>query len=204
MITIIKSTLLSIATISIAFTGCAVQAQAQQPLAQDQVQTNQEVQTTQQRYVAPVIAPLPQPQNPYYFGFSIQLVADFHGGKTLRIVSVSPGSPAQQAGLEIGDEIRSVNGLGFLHARDSFDAVNMLSRFVSTTPVGGGPAPAVAVAATARHYVAPPAVQPIANMIVRNVRNGQDVSVTVHPTPRFYKFGPAPAATPPVAASVTH
>lgn len=203
MITIIKSTLLSIATMSIAFTGCAVQAQAQPLPAQDQVQTSQQVQTTHQHYVAPVIAPQPQPQNPYYFGFSIQLVSDTYGGKTLRIVSVSPGSPAQQAGLEIGDEIRSVNGLGFLHARDSFEAVNMLSRFVSPNPLGGGPAPAATAAVQA--YVAPGHHQPIANMIVRNVRNGQDVSVTVHPTPRYVTMngGPAPAISPPVAASVT-
>ena len=200
MNTIIKSTLLSVAALAATFTGCAVQAQAQQPLAQDQVQPPQQVTTTQQHYVAPVIAP--QPQNPYYFGFSIQLVANNYGGKTLRIVSVTPGSPAQQAGLEIGDEIRSVNGMGFLYARDSFDAVNMLSRFVSTTPVGGGPAPAATSTARAQLYVAPPAVQPIANMVVRNVRNGQDVSVIVRPTPRYNNGGPVTVMAAPAVTAV--
>jgi membrane-associated protease RseP (regulator of RpoE activity) len=151
------------------------------------------VQATQEYYVAPVIAPQPpQPQNEYYFGFSIQLVSDAYGGKTLRIVSVTPGSPAQQAGLEIGDEIRSVNGLGFLHAPDSFVAVNMLNRFVSPNPLGGGTVPATAAGVQA--YVAPGHHhQPIANMIVRNVRNGQDVAVTVRPQPRAVVM-PAPAA----------
>jgi membrane-associated protease RseP (regulator of RpoE activity) len=202
MNTFIQSTILSIVTISMAFTGCAVQAQ--QPQASQQIQTTQQSQTTQQYYVAPPVTP-PQQQNPYYFGFSVQLVPDGYGSKTLRIVSVTPGSPAQQAGLEVGDEIRSVNGMGFLHARDSFDGVNMLSRFVSTAPIGGGPAPAAAATATAtaQLYVAPPVAQPVANMIVRNVRNGQDVSVTVRPTPR-YNVNPPAVASPPAAATVTH
>lgn len=202
MKTTIKSTLLSLAALAATFTGGAIEAQAQQLQGSPLVQTPQQIETTQQHYVAPVVAPRPQPQNPYYFGFSIQLVPDGYGSKNLRIVSVTPGSPAQQAGLEVGDEIRSVNGMGFLHARDSFDGVNMLSQFVSATPVGG-PAPAVAAAATAtaQAYVVPPAAEPIANMNVRNVRNGQDVAVTVRPTPRYH-VSPLPAVSPPAAASV--
>ncbi len=197
MNTFIKRTLLSLATLATAFFGWAVETQAQQPQTVQPVQTPDQVQTTQQHYADPTIAPQLQPPSEYYFGFSIQLVSDAYGGKTLRIVSVTPGSPAQQAGLEIGDEIRSVNGLGFLHACDSFEAVRMLSQFVSPNSLGKSPAPAVAAGVQA--YVAPGHLQPIANMIVRNVRNGQDVPVTVRPQHRAVKL-PAPAA----AATVTH
>jgi len=194
MRTFTKSTLLSIATLALAFTGYVIQAQAQQP------QILQQFPVTQPQYVAPVVAPQPQPQqqNEFYFGISVQLIANTYGGKTLRIVSVSPGSPSQQAGLELGDEIRSINGQGFEHAQNSFDAVNMMSRFVSSTPVGGGPAPAAAANATARSYVGP-GIEPTASMVVRNVRNGQDVSVTVRPQRRSVG-GPIRIYAPNVAA----
>ncbi len=172
MKTFIKSTFLSFATLAVAIAGLTADAQAQR------------TRTAQQYYVPPVTQP--QPQNEFYFGFSVRLV-NRYDGRLLRIVSVTPGSPAQQAGLEVGDEIRTVNGQGFGFARDSFDAVGMLNRLVSPTPGGGGPIPATAAAAAGRvgtQYYVSPVVQPIAHMIVRNVRNGQDVAVTVRPTPR--------------------
>ena len=139
------------------------------------------VQPPTQMYIAP-----PQTQNEFYFGMSIELQRTWEG-TTLRIVSVTPGSPAQQAGLEIGDEIRTVNGRGFQMANDSFQAVAMMSQFVST----GGPAPAAPAVA---YYVAPPTPQPIAQMIVRNVRNGQNVMVKVQPIQRSGFPAPAVAA----------
>ena len=142
----------------------------------------------QQAYVMP-----PQSQNPYYFGMNLELIRSWNG-TTLRVVSVSPGSPAQRAGLEIGDEIRTVNGRGFSAANDSFQAVSMMNQFVNV----GGPAPAAAASAQAFFISPPPMPQPIAQMVVRNVRNGQDVYVTVNPTRIGGYPGPAPAA----AASV--
>lgn len=143
----------------------------------------------QQAYVMP-----PQSQNPYYFGMNLELIRSWNG-TTLRVVSVSPGSPAQRAGLEIGDEIRTVNGRGFSAANDSFQAVSMMNQFVNV----GGPAPAAAAASAQAFFISPPPMpQPIAQMVVRNVRNGQDVYVTVNPTRIGGYPGPAPAA----AASV--
>lgn len=153
-----------------------------------------------QTRVAPFVSPMP---NKYYFGMQLQLVRGY-GGTTLRVVSVTPGSPAHLAGLEYGDEIRMVNGQGFQHARDSFDAVSMMNRYVDTWAGGGGPAPAVAAAsagAATSYYQPMPAPAPTAQMVVRNVRNGQDVYVSVRPHRKGWS-GPAPAApaAPAVAA----
>jgi len=183
MKTIIKNTLLSFASLAVAFAGFATAAQAQQPTVV------QEPAVAQQN-VMPRVLPQIQPQNEFYFGFSIQLISNGYS-KTLRIVSVTPGSPAHLAGLELGDEIRSVNGQGFSYARDSFEAANLLSQFVSTANVGGGPAPAATALTIQQPYYVP---QPIASMVVRNVRNGQDVLVTVRPTRRFASPVPTVAA----------
>lgn len=138
--------------------------------------------------VAPVIgSPMP---NRFYFGMQLQLVQGY-GGTTLRVVSVTPGSPAQYAGLEYGDEIRTVNGRGFHAARDSFHAVSMMNRFVDAWNGGAVPASGVAASGVSTSYYPP--MSPVANLVVRNVRNGQDVYVTVRPQRRGYG-GPAPAA----------
>ncbi len=188
MKTLIKNTLFSFAALAVAFAGFAMTAQAQQPTVAQQYVTPQ---------VLPQVMPQIQPQSEFYFGISVQLISNGYN-KTLRIVSVTPGGPAQRAGLEIGDEIQSVNGQNFSYARDSFEAARMLSQFVSTSNVGGGPAPAVAAtAAVGNQYYVP---QPVASMVVRNVRNGQNVYVTVHPTRRF-QGTPAPAVAAPAATS---
>lgn len=161
---------------SVAFTS---EANAQQRAAVPQ--TGQA-----QTYVNPGVMPIQQ--NPFYFGMNVELKRSNWGGTTLRVVSVTPGSPAHQAGLEIGDEIRRVNGRGFHNATDSFDAVRKLNRYVVGT---NRPAPAASGAAAAL-VIGPPQVSSIAHMIVRNVRNGQNVSLNVYPT-RAYGVG-APAA----------
>lgn len=167
-------------------------------------QTTPQVQGQQQTRVAPTYQPPYQPpvQTPrkFYFGMNVELVRGYYG-TTLRVVSVTPGSPAYQAGLEFGDEIRTVNGQGFDYARDSFEAVAMLNQYVG----GGGGAPAVAAARTQATYVSPlPSPRPMARMIVRNVRNGQNVGVNVFPTQNTWS-GPAPAApaqaAPPTAVT---
>ena len=90
-------------------------------------------QQEQLRLVAPTVspyyppAPMPRP-NRFYFGMDVQLFRDYYGQTTLRVTYVAPGSPAYQAGLEIGDEIRRVNGQGFAAARDSFEAVSMMNQ----------------------------------------------------------------------------
>ena len=141
--------------------------------------------------VQPRVAPIQQ--NPFYFGMNVELNRDRWGRSTLRIVGVTPGSPAQQAGLEFGDEIRRVNGRGFRMAHDSFDAVRMVNQFVSS-PVYGGPAPA-APAVQALTVPPYPSPRPMARMVVRNVRTGRDVIVNVFPTRVGYGGGaPAVAA----------
>ena len=148
-------------------------------------------------YVQPPVS-IGHNENPLYFGLDAQLVNGYRGA-ALRIVSITPGSPACRAGLEIGDEILTVNGQGFNHARNSFEAVAMMNRFCSSNPVGGGPAPAAAANAQVSTYPVP-APQPIAYMVVKNVRNGHNVSVTVRPISRGYT--PAPAA--PAAPAYSH
>ena len=148
---------------------------------------------------AAVVSPIQQ--NQYWFGMHVELIQGW-GGPTLRVTSVTWGSPAQQAGLEIGDEIRTVNGQGFGYARDSYDAVRLMNQF--TRPRNVGPAPAAAAsqvgafaaaAGQAQAYVRPQPTVGVANLIVRNVRNGQDVSLTVFPTVKGgIGSGPAPAA----------
>ena len=123
-------------------------------------------------------APLLQtqkPANPYYFGMSVALKRDSWGTTTLQFVNVTPGSPAAHAGLETGDEIRSVNGNGFELATDSFDAVRILNRNVQ-----GGPPPPLPPGSDKVVILGFPS--PNAKLVVRNVRNGQDVLITVYPS----------------------
>ena len=149
-------------------------------------QSSPRIRVQPQPYVQPQVAPIPQ--NQFYFGVNVELRQCQWNGTTLRIVGVTPGSPAHQAGLEIGDEIRRINGQGFGSAANSFDAVRLMNLFVAA---GSGPAPAAGGAQAI--VIGPPAPgPPIARMIVRNVRNGQNVSLTVYPT-RI--GGVAPAAT---------
>ena len=172
----------------------AANAQQQELTQSSQTQTTQ---GQNQYYVAPTIQS-PLPQNRYYFGMTVEINRNSYS-TTLRIANVTWGSPAQRAGLEVGDEIRTVNGRGFRYANNSFDAVAMMNRFVDAN---SGPAPAVAASAPGvqAYYVAPPSLQPSARMVVRNVRTGQDVYVTVNPERRGYG-GPAPAAAASVAMS---
>ena len=84
----------------------------------------------------------------------VQLIRGY-GGTTLRVVSVTPGSPAYRAGLEYGDEIRTVNGQGFGYARDSFDAVAMMNRYVDSWVSSPAPAVAAAAPSTTTSYYPP-------------------------------------------------
>ena len=178
-------------------------AQAIQP-TQAPVQAPAQVTTQQatQAYVAPGYLPpppvAPPQQNQFYFGVNVQLNRGYQG-TSLRISSVTPGSPASAAGLEVGDEIQSINGRSFERARDSFHAVTMMNRFVNFSSPA---APAAAASAGAQAYVMPqPAPsQPTAQLMVRNVRNGQYVSITMYPQLRGWS-GPAPAAA--ATATVT-
>ncbi|MFK7767664.1 MAG: PDZ domain-containing protein [Mariniblastus sp.] len=180
--------------------GALANAQQTNFAQQGQTQTGQAQLKTQVLVgpqVGPQISPIqPVQQNQFYFGMRVELVRSAWGQTTLRIVGVTPGSPAQQAGLEFGDEITTVNGRGFSYARDNFDAVRLMNQFVSFTGGGGG-APAVAAGGGVQAMVAPgwPSPQrPTASMVVRNVRNGQLVNVTVFPQRRFGGGAPAAAA----------
>ncbi len=162
-----------------------------------QTEQNQTGPTQGQFFVSPLQIQPPQ-QNQYYFGMRLELNRGFNG-TTLRIADVTWGSPAQRAGLEVGDEIRMVNGRGFQNASNSFDAVAMMNRFVDNN--NGAPAVAASAQGVQACYIAPPTRRSTAQMVVRNVRNGQDVYVTVRPERRGFggEFGPAPAAAASVA-----
>ena len=138
-----------------------------------------------------LLPPGPQISNPFYFGMRVELVRNW-GGASLRVVGVDYGSPAQMAGLEFGDEIRTINGRGFGMARDSYDAVRIMNQAMAIS--GGvpmGPAPAISVWPG-------PRPSPVGRLVVRNVRNGQNVGVTIRPMRRD-NVG-APAAAAPVVA----
>ncbi len=156
--------------------------------------------------VSPQVFPQPTPSNRYYFGMNVQLTAS-HNGSLLRIVSVTPGSPAAAAGLEVGDEIHSVNNGRFSHMNDSFQAVRRMNSLVTQEPIysnpyPGGPAPAAASAAVGT-YVSPvnPVVRSVARMLVRNVRNGQMLQIPVYPTVQ-HQVMPFPLPAPAAASSV--
>lgn len=146
----------------------------------------------QQQTVLPGPYVRPVPRNPYYFGMNVVLKRDRRGRTTLMVVGVTQGSPAQNAGLEYGDEIRTVNGRGFESAVDSYDAVRLVNQYVGYPVHFGGPAPAAAM----RTH---PVRNQAAHMVVRNVRNGRDVTVTVYPTPVAQVY---PLPTDPVAMAV--
>ena len=167
--------------------GFAQQMTTQQTVIEPQVQAQT------QQYIMPGAQPIQQ--NPFYFGMQVVLKRDAWGRTTLQVTSVTPGSPAQRAGLEYGDEIRRVNGRGFRFANDSFDAVRMINQYVMM-PVYGGPAPASG-GAPAILLSPMPTPNPMARMVVRNVRNGRDVIVRVYPT----RVGGGGGGAPAVAAA---
>ena len=63
-------------------------------------QSSPRIRVQPQPYVQPQVAPIPQ--NQFYFGVNVELRQCQWNGTTLRIVGVTPGSPAHQAGLEKG------------------------------------------------------------------------------------------------------
>ena len=178
----IKNTVFAIATIAIATLVTGIAASESQ--AQD----------AKVRVQAPVTSPTVAPplSQEFYFGMHVQIRSNPYGKTSLEIVSVTPGSPAHRAGLEAGDRIRAVNGQGFRYARNSFDAVRLLNQYVIFN-IGAIPAHASA------HHVSHTSSKGYANMTVRNVRNGRNVTVIVRPKLKRGFGGPAPAAAAVVA-----
>jgi hypothetical protein len=139
-----------------------------------------------------------QSQNPYFFGMNVRLVRDGFGRASLQITSVTPGGPAQAAGLEVGDQIRRLNGQDFSLAQDSFEAVRMMNYFVDAG--GGDIAPAAPASAGAQVLVDPGFRQATAQMNVVDIRTGGNVCLTVYPRPNFTSPG-GPDIAPAAAAS---
>ena len=129
----------------------------------------------------------------------LQLVRAYDG-PTLRVTRVTPGGPAQRAGLEVGDEIRTVNGYGFQQATNSYHGVYLMNQFTAIN--ASAPAAAAPAQASPSVQVAPSPSQgpPVARMIVRNVRNGQNVQLSVYPQFRN-SILPAPAPAAPAVRS---
>lgn len=146
----------------------------------------------------PQVSPQVAPQNPYYFGMSVQAIHTYQGA-ALQIAGVTPGGPACQAGLEVGDVINVVNGQRIMPTNDSYQAVRQLNAMVRTTSTTG-PAPAVAAYTNPQTAYYPPQ-RPYAAMSVTNVRTGRPVQVTVYPTAKYAQPAPAPVPAPAPAAA---
>jgi hypothetical protein len=125
--------------------------------------------------------PTVEKRHSYYFGMTLD-VAERPAGKTLRIQSVVPGSPAKLAGLEVGDEIIAVNGNRILKPGcDEKQIADFLNNAVWQHRFSG----TLSYSSDGRAgFPAIRRAQPldIAYMYVRNVRNGQPVSITVQPS----------------------
>ena len=72
--------------------------------------------------------------NNWYFGMSLQLT-DSHYGRGLQVTSVTPGSPAHQAGLEPGDVLYAVDQTTLQTAVSNEHGVQLLQSEVD--PVSG-------------------------------------------------------------------
>ncbi|CAE7266137.1 unnamed protein product, partial [Symbiodinium sp. CCMP2456] len=124
----------------------------------------------------------------YYFGMSLQ-IANTAYGRGLQVASVTPGSPAAQAGLETGDVLLRAGGVDLQNAYSNEHGVQLLQSAVGF----GGASPT-----TAQTFVAPPAQ--LVQLTVVNVRSGRVVAVSVRP---ISSGSPAPTVAAPVASSVT-
>lgn len=131
------------------------------------------------------------PARQWYFGMSLQITQTAYG-RGLQVASVTPGSPAALAGLEIGDVLLSGGGVSFASAYSNEHGVQLLQ-----SSVGGG-APAPTAVGT---FVAPPS--PSVQLTVVDRRTGQPVGVNVRPigsggggpAPTAVGSWPAPAAS---------
>lgn len=134
--------------------------------------------------VAPSVVPSPQPivgPRSFYFGMSLQITYTQYG-RGLQVASITPGSPAARAGLEIGDVLLRAGSTDLQNAYSNEHGVQLLQ---SAVLGGGGPAPTVTA------FVAP---SPSVYLTVVNVRTGQLTGVNVQPIPTG---SPAPTLTAP-------
>ncbi|MEQ8848518.1 PDZ domain-containing protein [Botrimarina sp.] len=161
---------------------------------------------------APAVRPIgwhPQPVAPthrdWYFGMSLEIQHTQYG-RGLRVASVTHGSPADRAGLEVGDVLLAANQVSLAGAVSNEHGVTLVNQAMSQ---GQAPAPAAAVT-TAVAYVQP---QSQMQFTVLDRRSGQPVYVAVAPhrvggypapAPAAPAFGaPAPSAPRPAAPAVT-
>ncbi|MEO0529268.1 MAG: PDZ domain-containing protein [Planctomycetota bacterium] len=145
------------------------------------------------RPIGYVPTPTVVPARTWYFGMNLQITNTAYG-RGLQIASITHGSPASRAGLEVGDVLLAAGNVGLQSAYSNEHGVQLLQSAVG----GSAPAPTVTT------FVAP--TSPNVLLTVLNIRTGQPTYVNVqphrqgnpvptYPTPTF----PAPAVSAPVA-----
>lgn len=113
-------------------------------------------------------------QNRWHFGMNVQLYQT-SGFKYLKVTSVTPYSPAAQAGLEPGDMIYSVNNQKFYTANSDWQALNILQQ--ATSNAGGSP-PGVPTTMVGTN-------PGTARMNVLDIRTGRYTQVVCYPRDNF-------------------
>ncbi len=124
------------------------------------------------------------PQIRYRFGMQVSLTGNGNI-KGLFINTVTPGGPADQSGLAVGDVIVTSNGWNFQDAFTDADAVRILQASVSNSSGGGIPT-AMATATSNGQFS-----RPSATLVI--VRYDQQISGTVFPIDIRGGFPTAPA-----------
>lgn len=139
---------------------------------------------------APTIVPARQ----WYFGMSLEITNTAYG-RGLRVASITPGSPAYRAGLEIGDVLLAAGSVSLQNAYSNEHGVQLLQSAVG----GGAPAPTAATTAVGT-FVSP--VSPTVQLTVVDVRTNQARYLLVQPqgrggvpAPTFTSPRPAPSVS---------
>lgn len=126
------------------------------------------------------------PSRTWYFGMSLQITNTAYG-RGLQVASVTPGSPASRAGLEVGDVLLAAGNVGLQNAYSNEHGVQILQSAVGNST----PAPTAT-------FVVPSG--PNLTLTVLNVRTNQPTYVTVQPQPNGMPVPTYPTPAPAISA----